>query len=33
MGGVGGGYLCTDDFQDRKYPEAVTKEMRPFGVL
>ena len=28
MGGVGGGYLCTDDFQDRKYPEALTKEMR-----
>ena len=26
--GVGGGYLCIDDFQDRKYPEAVTTEMR-----
>ena len=26
--GCGGGYLCIDDFQDRKYPEAVAKEMR-----
>ena len=28
MGGVGSGYLFTDDFEDRKYPEALTKEMR-----
>ena len=27
LGGVGGGYLCIDDFQDRKYPKAVAKEM------
>ena len=28
VGGVGGGYLCIDDFQDRKNPKAVAKEMR-----
>ena len=28
VGGVGGGYLCIDDFHDRKYPEALTKDMR-----
>ena len=30
MGGVGGGYLCIDDFHDRKYPEAVAKEIRRY---
>ena len=28
MGGVGGGYLCIDNFQDRKYPKTVAKDMR-----
>ena len=30
VGGVGGGYLCIDDFHDRKYPEAVAKEIRRY---
>ena len=30
MGGVGGGYLFIDDFHDRKYPEAVAKEIRRY---
>ena len=28
MVNVGGWYLCIDDFQDRKYLEAVAKEIR-----
>ena len=30
VGGVGGVYLCIDDFHDRKYPEAVAKEIRRY---
>ena len=30
MGGVGGGYLCIDDFHDRKYLESVAKEIRRY---
>ena len=31
-GTVGSGYLFTDDFQDRKYPEALTEGDEAFGV-